>query len=38
MEVFIKFSVVFVAPEVVVREKATKASDVWGVGTITFLL
>ena len=28
----------FAAPEVVVKEKAMLASDVWGVGTLTFLL
>ena len=26
------------APEVVVKEKAMLASDIWGVGTLTFLL
>nr|KAG5697851.1 hypothetical protein BaRGS_017108 [Batillaria attramentaria] len=28
----------FIAPEVVVKEKVTLAADVWGVGTLTFLL
>ncbi|XP_076459478.1 uncharacterized protein LOC143292788 isoform X2 [Babylonia areolata] len=28
----------FIAPEVVVKDKASPASDVWGVGTLTFLL
>ncbi|KAL8623451.1 hypothetical protein ACOMHN_061964 [Nucella lapillus] len=28
----------FIAPEVVVKDKASPASDVWSVGTLTFLL
>ena len=32
------YCTLFAAPEVVVKEKAMLASDVWGVGTLTFLL